>query len=156
MLFKLFQGPNDELFPAQEGLLHIQSRILDLAPDKENIATTRLLISSSSVACLTDLRKIASASVQILPKEEIPPCARGPQDCCVQIVGEIRAAREALIQITSRLRSFLFYDVSTAKESPISEGSDLAAAAAAASNQETKVEAYERKPQVIPNSSDVS
>ena len=43
LLYIFSQGPDDELFPAQEALLHIQTRIVDLVPEKENIITTRLL-----------------------------------------------------------------------------------------------------------------
>ncbi|CAA6665765.1 unnamed protein product [Spirodela intermedia] len=116
------EGPNDDLFPAQEALLHIQSHMVELGPEKDNIATTRLLISTSATGCLQgrdgtmgDLRRLTHANVQILPREEIPSCANGAYEL-LQIVGEIRAAREALIQITARLRSFLYHDVSSPKE----------------------------------------
>lgn len=37
----------------------------------------------------------------------------------VQIVGDIRASRNALIQITSRIRSYLYHDISLPKELPL-------------------------------------
>ena len=46
------EGPDDEMFPAQEALLHIQTRIVDLVPEKDNIITTRLLVPSSDIGCL--------------------------------------------------------------------------------------------------------
>lgn len=108
------EAPDDELFPAQEALLHIQTRILDLIPDKDNIVTTRLLVPSSDIGCLEgrdgsllEIKRLTGANVQILPREEIPLCVSG-NDELVQIVGEIKAARNALVEVTSRLRSYLY------------------------------------------------
>ncbi|CAA2962544.1 Hypothetical predicted protein, partial [Olea europaea subsp. europaea] len=101
-------GPDDELFPAQETLLHIQTHIVDLVPEKENIITTRLLLQSDEIGCLgltdgsfPELRKITGANIHILPREEHPAF----------IVGEIKAAREALVKVTSRLRSYIFREL---------------------------------------------
>ncbi|MQL89891.1 hypothetical protein Taro_022480 [Colocasia esculenta] len=119
------EGPNNDLFPAQEALLHIQSHIVDLGPDKDNIITTRLLVSASEVGCLEgrdgtiyDFKRLTNANVQILPREDIPPCVLGTDEV-VQIVGEIRAAREALVQITGKLRSYLYRDSSSPKDLPL-------------------------------------
>ncbi|KAK4351005.1 hypothetical protein RND71_030318 [Anisodus tanguticus] len=108
------EGPDDELFPAQEALLHIQTRIVDLVPDKENVITTRLVVQTDEVECLggrdgplSDLQKITGATVKILLKEELPPCVSGTDEI-IQIVGEIKAAREALVEVTSRLRSYTY------------------------------------------------
>ncbi|KAJ7965321.1 KH domain-containing protein [Quillaja saponaria] len=110
------EGPDDELFPAQEALLHIQTRIVDLVPDKDNIITTRLLVPSSNIECLDgkdatllEMRRLTGANVQILPREEVPLCVP-KDDELVEIVGEIKAARDALVEVTSRLRSHLYRD----------------------------------------------
>jgi poly(rC)-binding protein 2/3/4 len=67
------------MFPAQEALLHIQSHIVDL--DKDNVITTRLVVPSSDVECLdgenaslSEIVRLTGASIQILPREELPPC----------------------------------------------------------------------------------
>lgn len=108
------EGPDDELFPAQEALLHIQSRIVDLIPDKDNIITTRLLIACTDIACLnegdvtlSEMKKLTGADIEVLPREKVPSFISG-SDELVQIVGEIKAAREALVEVTARLRSFLY------------------------------------------------
>lgn len=107
------EGPDDELFPAQEALLHIQTRIVDLVPDKDNIVTTRLLVGSRDIGCLdgaeslSEIKKLTGAVVEILPKEKIPLFISGTDEL-VQIVGEIKAAREALVEVTARLRSYLY------------------------------------------------
>ncbi|KAK3129800.1 hypothetical protein QOZ80_6BG0484890 [Eleusine coracana subsp. coracana] len=112
------EGPDHELFPAQEALLHIQTHIVDLGPDKDNIITTRLLVPSSEIACfegrdgsLSDIQRQTSANIQILPREDLPSCAL-ESDELIQIVGEIRAARNALMQVTMKLRSYLYREMS--------------------------------------------
>ncbi|CAL0319526.1 unnamed protein product [Lupinus luteus] len=110
------EGPDDELFPAQEALLHIQTRIVDLVLDKENIITTRLVIPSSDIECLdgkysslSEIKRLTGANIQILPREQRPLYV-AKTDELVQIVGEIKAAREAVLEVTSRLRSYLYRD----------------------------------------------
>ncbi|XVF10094.1 hypothetical protein REPUB_Repub07fG0153500 [Reevesia pubescens] len=117
------EGPDDELFPAQEALLHIQTQIVDLVPDKDNIVTTRLLVPSSDIGCLegrdgslSEMKRLTGAHIQILSREELPSCVSGPDEI-VQIVGEIKAARDALVEITSRLRSYLYKEFSQ-KDTP--------------------------------------
>ncbi|XVF53374.1 hypothetical protein PTKIN_Ptkin05aG0094300 [Pterospermum kingtungense] len=117
------EGPDDELFPAQEALLHIQTQIADLVPDKDNIVTTRLLVPSSEIGCLegrdgslSEIKRLTGANIQILSREDLPSCISGPDEI-VQIVGEIKAARDALVEITSRLRSS-FYREFFQKDTP--------------------------------------
>lgn len=107
------EGPDDEMFPAQEALLHIQTRIVDFAPDKENIITTKLLIPSSEIRCLegkdgpfSEMR-LSGANIQILPREQLPGFMSGTDEI-VQITGEIEAARSAVVELTSRLRSYIY------------------------------------------------
>ncbi|XWS61346.1 hypothetical protein CRYUN_Cryun07bG0118400 [Craigia yunnanensis] len=127
------EGPDDELFPAQEALLHIQTQIVDLVPDKDNIITTRLLVPSSEIGCLegrdgslSEMKRLTGANIQILSREEVPSCVSGPDEI-VQIVGEIKAARDALVEITARLRSYLYREFSqdTPPPPPISATASL-------------------------------
>ncbi|XP_061957133.1 RNA-binding KH domain-containing protein RCF3-like isoform X2 [Populus nigra] len=78
------EGPDDELFPAQEALLHIQTRIVDLVPDNDNITTTRLLVRSSEIGCLegrdvslSEIERLTGATIEILPKEKLPSYLSG-------------------------------------------------------------------------------
>ncbi|CAN8302099.1 unnamed protein product [Cochlearia groenlandica] len=114
---------DDQLFPAQEALLHIQSQIVDLLPEKENLVTTRLLVSSRDSVCLegkagslSEISRLSGASVEILSREGIPQCV-SINDVVIQISGEIRAAREALVELTLRLRSHMYKELSQ-KETP--------------------------------------
>lgn len=81
------QGPDDELFPAQEALLHIQTRIVDLVADKDNIITTRLLVPSSEIGCLegrdgslSEMESLTGAMIEILPKEMLPTYLSGTDE----------------------------------------------------------------------------
>ncbi|KAI7744846.1 hypothetical protein M8C21_029841 [Ambrosia artemisiifolia] len=147
------EGPDDDLFPAQEALLHIQTRILDLVPDKENIITTRLLLSASEVGCLdgrdgflADTKKMTGADIQILPRENLPQFV-SVNDELVQIVGEIKAAREALVELTLRLRNYLYQGLNQkdSQPSPFLAPSPVGSASnmeAASSNNSTPRETY--------------
>ncbi|KAJ0246282.1 RNA-binding KH domain-containing protein RCF3 [Hirschfeldia incana] len=117
------EAPDDQLFPAQEALLHIQTRIVDLVPDKDNLITTRLIVSSRDSVCLegkagllSEISRLTGASVQILAREEMSRCVP-INDVVVQITGEIRAARDALVELTLRLRSHMYRELSQ-KETP--------------------------------------
>lgn len=68
-------------------MLHIQTRILDLIPDKDNIVTTRLLVPSSDVGCLegrdgslSEIKRLTGANIQILPRDELPACISGSDE----------------------------------------------------------------------------
>ncbi|MCO5556697.1 hypothetical protein L7F22_010248 [Adiantum nelumboides] len=113
------EHPDDNISPAQEALLHVQTKIADLGPDEDAVITSRLLISANQVACLlgtggsiiAEMRRITGANIRILGKDDLPLCAN-PADEVVQIVGDIQNAREALVQVTKRLRSNLYYEKS--------------------------------------------
>lgn len=73
--------------------MHIQTRIVDLVTDKDSIITTRLLVPSSEIMCLdgrdgmlSEIRRVTGASIQILPREEVPACVSG-SDELVQVCG---------------------------------------------------------------------
>ncbi|XP_010520963.1 PREDICTED: KH domain-containing protein At4g18375 [Tarenaya hassleriana] len=121
-----YEAPDDELFPAQEALLHIQTRIVDLIPDKENFITTRLLVPSGDTVCLDgkegsliEIRRLTGADIEILPREECPPYVSITDDV-VQIVGEIKAARDALVELTLRLRRQMYKEFFQKEETPAS------------------------------------
>lgn len=59
--------------------MHIQTQIVDLIPDKENLISTKLLIPSRDTICLegktgsvSEISRLTGTSVQILAREEIP------------------------------------------------------------------------------------
>ena len=65
-------------------MLHIQTRIVDLIPDNDNIIKTRLLVRSSEIGCLegrdvslTEIGRLTGATIEILPKEKLPSYLSG-------------------------------------------------------------------------------
>lgn len=77
------QHPDDNISPAQEAVLHVQSRIVDLGSDQDGVITTRLLVPSNQIGCLlgrggsiiADMRKATRANIRILAKDQLPRCA---------------------------------------------------------------------------------
>lgn len=68
-------------------MLHIQTRIVDLVPDKENIVTTRLLVPSSDIGCLEgrdgsllEMKRLTGANVHIVPREDLPMFVSGADE----------------------------------------------------------------------------
>eukprot|EP00252_Welwitschia_mirabilis_P004930 TRINITY_DN15286_c0_g1_i1.p1 TRINITY_DN15286_c0_g1~~TRINITY_DN15286_c0_g1_i1.p1 ORF type:complete len:586 (+),score=75.80 TRINITY_DN15286_c0_g1_i1:327-2084(+) len=109
--------PDVRVSPAEQALLHVQSLIADSGPDRDGVITTRLLVPASHAGSLigrggsvvSEMRRSTGANIRILPREDLPRCAL-ESDELVQIVGDIRVSREALIQISSRLRANLRND----------------------------------------------
>ncbi|GMP28831.1 hypothetical protein CsSME_00004210 [Camellia sinensis var. sinensis] len=77
--------------------------------------TIRLLVPTSRIGCLigkggaiiSEMRRITKANIRILSKESLPKVA-AEDDEMVQISGELDVAKDALTQVTSRLRANLF------------------------------------------------
>lgn len=110
--------PDERISPAQDAVLRVQSRIVTAAHDgKEKAVSSRLLVSSNQIGCLlgkggaiiAEMRKLSRAHIRILGKDQIPTCASDNEEV-VHITGEFEAVQEALLQITTRLRSHLFRD----------------------------------------------
>ncbi|GAB4858516.1 hypothetical protein Ancab_009992 [Ancistrocladus abbreviatus] len=56
------------------------------------------------------MKKLTGADIEILPKDKIPAFIPGSHEL-LQIVGEIKAARDALMEVTARLRSDLYQEL---------------------------------------------
>ncbi|XP_020520832.1 KH domain-containing protein At4g18375 isoform X1 [Amborella trichopoda] len=77
--------------------------------------TTRLLVPSSRIGCLigkggsiiSEMRKMTRANIRIFSKENLPKVA-SEDDEMVQISGELDVARNALIQVATRLKANFF------------------------------------------------
>lgn len=72
--------------------MHIQTQIIDLIPDKDNLITTRLLVPSRDSVCLegkagsvSEISRLTGTSVQILAREEIPRCVSSINDVVIQV-----------------------------------------------------------------------
>ncbi|OIT21445.1 kh domain-containing protein [Nicotiana attenuata] len=106
----------DTFSPTVEAALRLQPRCSEKVEKDSGLIsfTTRLLVPTSRVGCLigkggaiiNELRKITKANIRILSKENLPKVA-AEDDEMVQISGDLDVAKDALMQVTSRLRANL-------------------------------------------------
>ncbi|XWS24040.1 hypothetical protein CRYUN_Cryun28dG0067000 [Craigia yunnanensis] len=110
--------PDDRISAAQDAVLRVLSRINRALPDsKDKTMMARLLVSSNQIGCLLGkggaiiaaMRKSSGAHIRILGKDQVPKCASEGEEV-VQINGEHDTVRDALLQITTRLRHRFFRD----------------------------------------------
>ncbi|VVB14566.1 unnamed protein product [Arabis nemorensis] len=107
----------DAYSPTIEAAMRLQPKCSDKVERDSGLVsfTTRLLVPSSRIGCLlgkggaiiTEMRRMTKANIRVLGKENLPKVA-SDDDEMVQISGELDVAKEALIQITSRLRANVF------------------------------------------------
>ncbi|XP_076915652.1 KH domain-containing protein At4g18375-like isoform X1 [Bidens hawaiensis] len=107
----------DAFSPAIEAALRLQPRCSERVERDSGIIsyTTRLLVPSSRIGCLigkggaiiTEIRRNSKANIRILSKEHLPKVAED-DDEMVQISAELDLSKDALIQVTARLRANLF------------------------------------------------
>lgn len=107
------EGPWDRISPTIEAVLQLQSRTS--AATEDGTVTTRLLVPSSKVGCLlgqggniiTEMRRRTRADIRVYSKEDKPKYTSANEEL-VQISGNRDVAREALLEIASRLRMRTF------------------------------------------------
>ncbi|KAH7300501.1 hypothetical protein KP509_24G065400 [Ceratopteris richardii] len=100
--------------PVIEAALKLLVKIND-GGDNEGLLTGRLLVPSKQIGCLlgkrgsviTEMRKKTTASIKVLQKVDLPKCALD-SDELVQIIGDEHVARQAFIEVLSRLRCNVF------------------------------------------------
>ncbi|CAK7347345.1 unnamed protein product [Dovyalis caffra] len=110
--------PDDRISAPQDAVIRVQTRIAMAISDKEKAVIARLLVSSNQIGCLlgkggaimAEMRKSSGAYIRILGKDQIPNCA-SESEGVVQINGEFEVVKEALLQITTRLRHHFFRDL---------------------------------------------
>uniref|UniRef100_A0A2P2JPW7 K Homology domain-containing protein n=1 Tax=Rhizophora mucronata TaxID=61149 RepID=A0A2P2JPW7_RHIMU len=111
--------PDDRITAAQDALLRVHTRINRAIPDgKEKTVIARLLVASNQIGCLlgkggsimAEMRKTTGAYIRIWGKDQVPKCASEGEEV-VQINGDYEVVREALLQITTRLRHHFFRDI---------------------------------------------
>ncbi|XP_058226272.1 RNA-binding KH domain-containing protein RCF3-like [Rhododendron vialii] len=107
----------DAFSPTIEAALRLQSRCSEKVERDSGLIsfTTRLLVPTSRVGCLigkggsiiNEMRRITQANIRVLSKGSLPKVA-AEDDEMVQISGDPDLAKDALVQVTSRLRANLF------------------------------------------------
>ncbi|KAK4366338.1 hypothetical protein RND71_014218 [Anisodus tanguticus] len=92
-----------------DAILQLQSKTSEFS-DK-GIITTRLLVPSNKVGCIlgqggqviNEMRRRTQADIRVISKDNKPRCASADEEL-VQISGSIGVAKDALVEISSRLR----------------------------------------------------
>ncbi|WOL09403.1 RNA-binding KH domain-containing protein RCF3 [Canna indica] len=107
----------DPISPTIDAAVRLQPRCSEKAEREsgEPSYTTRLLVPTSQIGCLigkggsiiSEMRRSTRANIRVLSKEDVPKVASG-DDEMVQISGDLDISRNALIQVTTRLRANFF------------------------------------------------
>ncbi|KAI4346616.1 hypothetical protein L6164_007498 [Bauhinia variegata] len=107
----------EEFSPTIEAAVRLQPRCSEKVERDSGIIsfTTRLLVPTSRIGCLigkggsiiTDMRRTTKANIRILSKDNLPKVS-SEDDEMVQISGDLDVAKEALVQVLTRLRANLF------------------------------------------------
>jgi transcription antitermination factor NusA-like protein len=107
---------DDRVSPTLEAVLQLQGKSSGTS-DKYGAISTRFLVPSKHIGCLlgkggniiSEMRRQTRANIRIFGKDGLPKCASENEEL-VQITGEPSVARDALIQIITRLRQDIFKD----------------------------------------------
>lgn len=107
----------DPISPTIDAAVRLQPRCSEKTERESGDAslTTRLLVPTSRIGCLigkggsiiSEMRRSTRANIRILSKENLPKVA-SEDDEMVQISGDLDIARNALIQVTTRLKANFF------------------------------------------------
>ncbi|XP_059670354.1 KH domain-containing protein HEN4-like [Cornus florida] len=107
----------DTFSPTIDAALRLQPRCSERVERDSGLIsfTTCLLVPSSRIgsligkggAIVNEMRRTTKASIRILSKESLPRVADDDEEM-VQIAGELDVAKDALMQVTTRLRANLF------------------------------------------------
>ncbi|KAE8021709.1 hypothetical protein FH972_007577 [Carpinus fangiana] len=107
----------DTYSPTIEAAVRLQPRCSEKVERDSGVIsfTTRLLVPTSRIGCLigkggaivTEMRRLTKANIRILSKENLPKVA-SEDDEMVQIAGDLDVAKDALMQVVTRLRANLF------------------------------------------------
>lgn len=108
-----FEVPWGPLSQTIEAILLLQDKTSDVS--EKGIIITRLLVPSNKVGCLlgqggqviNEMRRRTHADIRVLTKEDKPKWAASDVEL-VQISGNFRVAKDALAEISSRLRDRVF------------------------------------------------
>ncbi|KAL3813249.1 hypothetical protein ACJIZ3_014517 [Penstemon smallii] len=104
-----------------DAVLHLQNKTSEYS--EKGTITTRLLVPSSKVGCIlgqgghviNEMRRRTHADIRIFSKEDKPKCASEDEEL-VQISGSFGVAKDALGEISSRLRTRFLRDVNSKGE----------------------------------------
>ncbi|XP_047322632.1 KH domain-containing protein HEN4-like [Impatiens glandulifera] len=104
-------GPAEEVSQAQEALVRVFERILEVEGIKESVIRCRLLSGFMNIGNLMgiggktvqNIRKVTGAKIKVLPKDQLPQCA-SPSEELIQIFGDTLAVKKALLLVAYKLQ----------------------------------------------------
>ncbi|XP_050382435.1 KH domain-containing protein At4g18375-like [Argentina anserina] len=116
--FEALRNPRSQTI---EAILQLQNKASE-SSDKGTI-TTKLLVPSSKVGCIlgqggqviNEMRRRTQADIRVYSKDDRPKCAAEDEEL-VQISGNFVVAKDALAEITSRLRVRTLRDTNAGEE----------------------------------------
>lgn len=116
--FEALWNPRSQTIEAILELQNVTSEFSD-----KGIIATRLLVPSSKVGCLlgqggqviNEMRRRTQADIRVYSKDDRPACAAEDEEL-VQISGNLGTAKDALAEITSRLRVRTLRDTNAGAE----------------------------------------
>ncbi|KAK4426659.1 KH domain-containing protein HEN4 [Sesamum alatum] len=116
-----FEALWDQRSQTIDAILHLQNKTSEYS--EKGTIMTRLLVPSSKVGCIlgqgghviNDMRRRTHADIRVFSKEEKPKCASEDEEL-VQISGSFGVAKDALLEIASRLRTRCLRDANTMGE----------------------------------------
>lgn len=120
--FEALWNPRSETIDA---ILQLQNKTSEVS--EKGIITTRLLVPSSKVGCIlgqgghviNEMRRRTLADIRVFSKEDKPKSAADDEEL-VQISGNFGVAKDALVEIASRLRARYLRDANAGPElSPV-------------------------------------
>ncbi|KAK2662868.1 hypothetical protein Ddye_001442 [Dipteronia dyeriana] len=116
------ENPESRYSPAQKAVVLVFTRLIEAAVEKGRdpssnkglLVTARLVVASNEVGCLlgkggtiiSEMRKATGTSIRILGDDQVPKCAP-ENDKVVQISGELSKVKDAVYNVSGRLRENL-------------------------------------------------
>ncbi|XP_051117526.1 KH domain-containing protein At4g18375-like [Andrographis paniculata] len=116
-----FEVLRDQRSHTIDAILYLQDKTSEVSD--QGTITTRLLVSSNTVGCIlgqgghiiNDMRRRINADIRIFSRDNKPKCALDDEEL-IQICGSFGMAKDALIEIASRLRTRCLRDANSKGE----------------------------------------
>ncbi|XAR73505.1 hypothetical protein NMG60_11007492 [Bertholletia excelsa] len=113
-----------EVSQAQEALLRVFERVLDVEGANDGVIGCRLLVGNGQVGpvmgrggiIVDKIRKSTATKIRVLPVDQLPACAL-PSYELIQIMGSVVAVKKALLAVSRRLQAHPLIDSTSAGSS---------------------------------------
>ncbi|XP_027076125.1 KH domain-containing protein HEN4 isoform X1 [Coffea arabica] len=101
-----------EVSAAQEGLMRVFERVLEVEGNGNGVVGCRLLAANGQIggvmgrggSIVDGIRRNSGARIRVLKREQIPACAT-PEEELIQIMGDVMAVKKALVAVSHCLQA---------------------------------------------------